>query len=63
MCLRKRSLRLRKMLKQKNQLIEYLIEALNDPKFCEDHIIERKCSKKCLQCGDCLVKEFYSSEE
>ena len=52
---------LKKELKIKEQLIDYLVDALNDPRFCEDHIIERDCPKKDLQCGDCLVKEFYKN--
>lgn len=52
---------LKKQLKIKEQLIEYLVDALNDPRFCEDHIFERDCPKKDLQCGDCLVKEFYKN--
>ena len=52
---------LKEQLKIKEQLIEYLVDALNDPRFCEDHIFERDCPKKDLQCGDCLVKEFYKN--
>ena len=48
-------------LEEKEQLIQYLVDALNDSRFCEDHIIKRECSKKELQCGDCLVKEFYEN--
>ena len=50
---------LEKELAIKDKLIEVLREALNEPRYCEDHVIFRKCSKKDLMCGDCLVKEFY----
>ena len=52
---------LKKELEIKEQLVQYLVDALNDPRYCEDHILERNCSKKELQCGDCLVKEFYEN--
>ena len=52
---------LKRQLEVKEQLIQYLVDALNDPRYCDDHIIERDCKKKNLQCGDCLVKEFYES--
>ena len=52
---------LKKKLEIKERLIQYLMDALNDPRYCEDHILERECSKKELQCGDCLVKEFYDN--
>lgn len=48
-------------LKIKDKLIEVLTDSLNDPRYCEDHIIFRKCSKKNLQCGDCIVKDFYDN--
>ena len=51
----------KQQLEIKEQLIQYLVDALNDSRFCEDHILERKCPKKDLQCGDCLVKEFYDN--
>ena len=52
---------LKSKLEEKEQLIQYLVDALNDSRFCEDHIIQRECSKKELQCGECLVKEFYEN--
>lgn len=52
---------LEKELAIKDKLIEVLREALNEPRYCEDHVIFRKCSKKDLMCGDCLVKEFYEN--
>ena len=52
---------LREQIKIKDDLIQYLKDALNDPRFCEDHILVRDCPKKELQCGDCLVKEFYKN--
>lgn len=48
-------------LRIKDMLIDVLREALNDSRYCDDHIIFRKCNKKDIQCGDCLVKEFYES--
>ena len=48
-------------LKLKDELIEILKDSLNDPKYCEHHIVFRKCSKKGLQCGDCIIQEFYDS--
>ena len=51
---------LEKKLEEKERLIQYLVEALNDPRFCDDHILTRSCTKKDLQCGDCLLKEFYN---
>ena len=32
---------LRRQLEIKEQLIQYLVDALNDPRYCDDHIIER----------------------
>lgn len=52
---------LQKELEIKNELIDLLTEALNDLDYCEDHVVFRKCKKKDLACGDCLVKEFYDS--
>lgn len=51
--------KLKQEIETKDRLIDILREALNDPRYCEDHIIVRKCSKKDLQCGDCIVEEFY----
>ena len=52
---------LKSKLEEKEKLIQYLVDALNDSRFCEDHIMTRECTKKDLQCGDCLVKEFYEN--
>lgn len=61
MCRCEKAKILEKELAIKDKLIEVLREALNEPCYCEDHVIFRKCSKKDLMCGDCLVKEFYEN--
>lgn len=55
------SLKLIREIEIKDKLIDELREALNDPRYCEDHVVFRKCTKKHLQCGDCIVKEFYEN--
>lgn len=62
-CTCQTALSLRKELEIKEKLIEVLKDALNDPRYCEDHIVFRNCKKKDLQCGDCLIEEFYSDLE
>lgn len=52
-------IQLKEELRIKDMLIDILKEALNDSRYCDDHIIFRKCNKKDIQCGDCLIKEFY----
>ena len=55
------SMQLRRELEIKDMLINELKDALNDSRYCDEHIIFRKCSKKDLQCGDCIIKEFYDN--
>lgn len=52
---------LKEEIRIKDMLIDVLKDALNDFRYCDDHIIFRKCNKKDIQCGDCLVHEFYEN--
>lgn len=61
MCTCEEYRKLKSELEIKDNLINVLKDSLNDSRYCEDHIIFRKCSKKNLQCGDCIIKEFYDS--
>ena len=63
MCMCENATKLKKELEIKDRLIDVLREALNEPRYCEDHVIFRKCNKKDIMCGDCLVQEFYENLE